>query len=53
MYIPDDLYRDLMLLVKTSGLNFSQLIREGAEGVVKREKAKRVRRGFGKNLRVR
>lgn len=33
VYIPDDLHRDLMLLAKTEGVNFSQLIREGAEEV--------------------
>ena len=50
VYIPDDLHRELMLLVKTSGLNFSQLIREGAEGVVKKKKAKRVRKGLWKEF---
>lgn len=36
MYIPDDLHRDLMLLAKQEGVNFSGLIREGAEEVKKK-----------------
>lgn len=38
VYFPDDLHRDLMLLVKTSGKNFSSLVREGAEVVIKKKK---------------
>ncbi|MBI2310464.1 hypothetical protein HYU90_01380 [Candidatus Collierbacteria bacterium] len=37
VYIPDDLYRDLMLLVKQEGVNFSGLIREGAAEIVKKK----------------
>jgi len=38
VYIPDDLHRDLMLLVKQEGINFSGLIREGAAEIVKKKK---------------
>lgn len=40
VYIPDDLHRELMLLAKREGTNFSTLIREGASEVVKKKKAK-------------
>ena len=36
VYIPEDLHRDLMLLAKQEGVNFSKLIREGAEEVKKK-----------------
>ncbi|KKU02863.1 MAG: CopG-like protein domain-containing protein DNA-binding protein [Candidatus Amesbacteria bacterium GW2011_GWB1_47_26] len=48
VYIPDDLHRDLMLLAKTSGLNFSQLIREGAEEVKKKRAKTQKKRDWKK-----
>lgn len=42
VYIPEDIYRDLRLLAKTSKKNISQLIREGAHEVIKRESKKRL-----------
>ncbi len=39
VYIPDDLHRDLMLLAKREGTNFSTLIREGVKEVVKKKKS--------------
>lgn len=42
VYIPEDLHRDLMLLAKQEGVNFSKLVREGVEEVrKKRTKAKK------------
>ncbi len=41
VYLPEDLHRELMLLAKTSGQNFSSLIREGAKVVVRQKKAKK------------
>ncbi|OGC97472.1 hypothetical protein A2634_02195 [Candidatus Amesbacteria bacterium RIFCSPHIGHO2_01_FULL_48_32] len=41
VYIPEDLHRDLMLLAKREGTNFSSLIRKGAEEVVRKKKAKK------------
>ena len=39
VYIPEDLHRDLMLLAKQEGTNFSTLIREGVKEVVKKKKS--------------
>lgn len=44
VYIPDDLHRDLMLLVKQEGMNFSQLVREGVKVVIKKRKIKRAKK---------
>lgn len=41
VYIPDDLYRELMLLAKREKTNFSRLIREAAQEVVKKKTKKR------------
>lgn len=41
VYLPDDLYRDLKLLSATSGMNFSELIREGAKVVVEKKTKKK------------
>ena len=41
MYLPEDLHAELMLLAKTSGQNFSSLVRQGARAVVKQKKAKK------------
>jgi hypothetical protein len=41
VYIPEDLHRELMLLSKREGKNFSTLIREGATAVVEKKKIKR------------
>ena len=38
IYLPEELHRDLKLLAKTEGVNFSGLIREGAEEVIKKKK---------------
>lgn len=39
IYLPEDIYEDLQLIVKTQKVNLSQLIREGARNVIKgREK---------------
>lgn len=47
VYLPDDLHRDLKLLSTTSGLNFSELIREGVKVVVEK---KRKKKAFGKGF---
>lgn len=49
VYLPEDLYRDLKLLSATSGMNFSELIREGAKVVVEK-KTTRKKKGFGKGF---
>ncbi len=41
VYIPDDLHRELKLLVATGNDNFSTLIREGIELVVKKKTKKK------------
>lgn len=41
VYIPDDLHRDMALLMRQEGMNFSQLIREGVETVIRKKKIKR------------
>ena len=41
VYIPEDLHRDLMLLTNQTGMNFSQLIREGVETVIRKKKIKK------------
>lgn len=41
MYIPEDLHRDLMLLAKREGTNFSTLIRRGAQEVVEKKKSEK------------
>lgn len=38
IYLPEELHRDLKLLANTEGVNFSSLIREGAEEVIKKKK---------------
>ncbi|MEK7577818.1 MAG: CopG family transcriptional regulator [Patescibacteria group bacterium] len=37
VYIPDDLHRDLTLLAATSKKNISELLREGAREVLKKD----------------
>ena len=44
VYIPDDLHRDMALLMRQEGMNFSQLIREGVKTVLKKKKIKRNRK---------
>lgn len=41
VYIPDDLHRDMALLMRQEGMNFSQLIREGVKTVIRKKKIKR------------
>lgn len=41
VYIPDDLHRELKLLVAAGNNNFSTLIREGIELVVKKKTKKK------------
>ena len=41
MYLPEDLHAELMLLAKTSGENFSSLVRRGVATVVRQKKAKK------------
>lgn len=36
VYLPEDIYEDLKLIAKSGKLNFSQLIREGAQKVIKK-----------------
>jgi post-segregation antitoxin (ccd killing protein) len=43
VYIPDELHRDLMLLTKEAGVNFSTLIREGVEEVIKKKRVKKAK----------
>lgn len=45
VYFPDDLYHDLKLLAATGEENFSELVRKGAETVV-REKRKSKKGNF-------
>lgn len=49
VYLPEDIYKDLKLLSATSGMNFSELIREGVSAVVKRRKIKRTK-NWGKDF---
>lgn len=37
VYLPEELHQELKLLAETQNTNFSSLIREGAEEVVKRK----------------
>ena len=46
VYIPDDLHRDLKILAKAEGTNFSRLIREGAEEVREKRRSKKDWRKF-------
>ena len=39
VYIPDDLHRDLMLLAKSEGVNFSTLIREGTRAIIHKKRS--------------
>ena len=48
VYIPEDIHRDLMLLVNQTGLNFSELIRQGAREVIKKEKLAEPKRDWRK-----
>ena len=38
IYVPDDLHRELILMVKRSGKNFSELIREGIRQVIRSDR---------------
>lgn len=49
VYIPDDLYRDLKLLSKSEGINFSTLIREAAKIIIKKKNARK-KKDFGKGF---
>ena len=48
VYIPDDIHRDLMLLVNQTGLNFSELIRQGAREVINKQKLTEPKRDWRK-----
>lgn len=50
VYIPDDLHRELMLLAKREGTNFSSLVREGVAQVVKKKKISTRSKEWGKNF---
>ncbi|KKU56650.1 hypothetical protein A3H89_00340 [Candidatus Amesbacteria bacterium RIFCSPLOWO2_02_FULL_48_11] len=41
VYLPEEVHRDLKLLAKTERVRFSELVREGAEEVMKKRKARR------------
>lgn len=43
VYFPDDIHRDLMLLVRQEGVNFSTLVRQGAEEVIRKKKVKKMK----------
>lgn len=43
IYLPDDLHRDLKLLARATGVNFSTLIREGAHAVIAKKKQEKKR----------
>ncbi len=49
VYLPEDIHRDLMLLAKRDGTNFSALIREGAKVIIKK-KTSRKKKDFGKGF---
>lgn len=49
VYLPDDIHRDLMLLSKREGTNFSTLLREGAKIIIK-EKTTTKKKDFGKGF---
>lgn len=49
VYLPESLHRDLMLLAKQEGTNFSSLIRKGGEQLIaeiKKKKKKNWGKGF-------
>jgi len=41
VYLPEDVHRDLKLLAKTEGVNFSTLVRQGAEEIIKKKKIRK------------
>ena len=49
IYLPEELHRDLMILSKAEGKNFSSLVREGVAEVIKKKRSKR-RKNFGKDF---
>ena len=49
VYLPEDIHRDLMLLAKKEGTNFSTLIREGARTIIKKKTTRR-KKNFGKGF---
>lgn len=51
VYLLEEMHRDLMLLAKSTGVNFSSLIREGVEEVLIKRKKSAVHKGMAfKNL---
>lgn len=50
VYIPDDLHRDLTLLSAISKKNISELIREGAREVLKKEAQVKGKKQWGKGF---
>jgi len=52
VYLPEDIHRDLMLLAKKEGTNFSTLIREGARTIIKKKTTSR-KKDFGKGKKNR
>lgn len=49
VYLPEDMHRDLMLLSKREGTNFSTLLREGAKIIIKKKTATK-KKDFGKGF---
>lgn len=49
IYIPEDLDRDLMLLANLEGVNYSKLIREGAEEIIRKKRSKKIKE-WGKGV---
>ena len=47
IYLPEDLNQELRLLAKAEGVNFSDLIREGVNQVVKKHNKNKKRFGEG------
>ena len=50
MYIPDEIHRDLMLLARQEGTNFSSLIRKGAEEIIRKKRTVEKKKGLWKNF---
>ena len=50
IYIPDEMYQHVMVISKTSGDNFSVIVRKSIDGYLKKTTGKKRAKKFGKGF---
>lgn len=50
IYIPDDMYQHVMVISKTTGKNFSAIVRKSIDGYLKKTTGKKRTKKFGEGF---